>query len=642
MPNPFQQRASEYQRSEAEFLATLAPSLFRMTLDQYGDPQELLTKTVTFSAPPGAGKTTLARFFQFATLRRLLEQVHRTSDPAYEELLDFASERGFIEDDQVIICGARISLERDYRELDLIGYSQQRAHELLLSLLGARAIRAWRQMFLDAGIRTEDVNVIPTAAGAARLAHLGGPSFDQLAQRASEVEATLYELTANFVPPPEDVLLQRLGGQFYPLLAIESFALKGVAEPIRPLLMLDDAHWMNRTQRQVLMTHLTLREVTIARWILQRMDALDPSEALMWKADDATSPIEGIQMSRSVVDVRMTQAPDDKRGAVRRNFRRAASEIASRYMVHIPELSRSGITTLSCLDVRARSTSRQQELARQMADDATRELGISHAQVDQIWQRVYAFLSARQHEYDVETIAPAMVSILLHRQNRRARQGSLFDQSEDESLAEEVLVDADVDVAAGAQIQLCHKCDVPYLGGADVVADLGMENAETFLQLSWQLVRLLETQEILRRDQSTSLSVKQQHDALVREGQRIVSAWSFPHAVAVRRLVSAIAEMCIARSLLPNAPLGGGANAIGIECSAFGGIMEYGKLVEALRFGVGYNAFTLVHGRKTKGKYWSILELGGPVIAAYRLTPRRGGFIPIDLTTLVEMLGEGA
>ena len=110
----------------------------------------------------------------------------------------------------------------------------------------------------------------------------------------------------------------------------------------------------------------------------------------------------------------------------------------------------------------------------------------------------------------------------------------------------------------------------------------------------------------------------------------------------MRKLVAGIVEMCLARSLEPNAPLGGGANAIGIERSDFAKIMEHPKLVETLRFGVGYNAFTLIHGRKTKGKIWTILELSGPVIAFNGLTPRRGGFVPITLKTLTALLDGGA
>lgn len=637
MPNPFQQRASEYQRNESEFLATLTPSLFRMTLDHYDDPQELLTKTVVLTAPPGSGKTTMARFFQYATLKRLIDHVQRTSDRMYEELQDFAIERGFIQDGRVVVCGARISLERDYRELSLIGYSQQRSHELMLSLLGARAVLAWRQAFSDAGIPIAEIVVVPTTLGGARLEHLGGTNFNALVERAAQVEEIIYKLTASFIPPTEEELLQQLGGQFYPLLAIDGFRIPGEEEPLRPLLMIDDAHWADRAQHQALMSHLTLRELSMARWVLQRMEALDPKDTLIWGQAGVVPATDGIQRHRSVVDIRMTQAPEDKRGAVRRNFRRAAAEIASRYMTHIPDLARNGINSLAGLDVKSEATKKQKEFLQALPEKAAKDLQIPVAQVEQIRQRVYDFVG-KQPDFDTETIAPAMVSILLHRQFNRTPQRTLFDTVQDESLVEDVVVEADADVAAGAQVHLWHGFGVPYLGGLEVVADLGTENVETFLQLAWQLVRLLETQVVVRGDKSTSLTVKQQHDALTKEGERIVSEWSFPHAMAVRRLADGIARMCVNRSLEKNAPLGGGAIAVGIEQSAFAKVMEHPKLAEALRFGIGYSAFTLIPGRKTKGKFWTLLELGGPLIAAYGLTPRRGGFIPTQLKTLADMI----
>lgn len=641
MPNPFQQRASEYRRNEAEFLATLAPSLFRMTLDHYDDPHELLNKTTVFSAPPGSGKTTLARFFQFTTLRRLAEQVQRTSDRVYDELMDFATERGFIQEGRPVVFGARISFERDYRELALIGYTPHRAHELMLSLLGARAVLAWRQAFEDAGVAPEDVEIIPTPLGGARLEHLGGANFGKVAERAAQVESIIYALTASFVPPSEEELLQRLGGPFYPLLAFDGFKMPGYAEPLKPLLMIDDAHWADRAQHKALMEHLTLREVTMSRWVLQRMEALDARDALIWGEEGAVPATDNIQRQRTIVDVRMTQAPEDKRGAVRRAFRRAAAEIASRYMAQLPDLSRNGITTLSGLAVKAVATERQKEQIRQLSESTATGLKIPPVQVEQIRQRVYEYLG-RQADFDTETIAPAMVSILLHRQFNRTPQQALFDAGADASLAEEVVVDADLEVAAGAQVHLWHKLKVPYLGGLDTVADLGTENVETFLGLAWELVRLLQTQEITRGDRSTSLEVREQHEAIRKASEKLIREWSFPHAISVRKLVAGIVEMCLARSLEPNAPLGGGANAIGIERSDFARIMEHPKLVETLRFGVGYNTFTLIHGRKTKGKIWTILELSGPVIAFNGLTPRRGGFVPITLKTLSGLLDGGA
>jgi hypothetical protein len=171
----------------------------------------------------------------------------------------------------------------------------------------------------------------------------------------------------------------------------------------------------------------------------------------------------------------------------------------------------------------------------------------------------------------------------------------------------------------------------------EVVADLGTDNVEMFLQFAWKLVGLIEAQVILRGDRMEPLTIKQQHDALAQEGRRIVEGWSFPHALAVRRLVHGIAKLCVARSCEDTAPLGGGANAVAVEMGAFAKVLERGQLSEVLRFAVGYSALTLIPGRRTKGKVWTVLELGGPAIAAYGLTPERGGFVPISLDALHQL-----
>ncbi len=177
--------------------------------------------------------------------------------------------------------------------------------------------------------------------------------------------------------------------------------------------------------------------------------------------------------------------------------------------------------------------------------------------------------------------------------------------------------------------------------GLDTLADLGSENAETALQLAWQIIRLLEASLIAYdRRGSTALSVNDQHEALRRESERILSEWSFPYAVEVRRLVDRIARRCVDRSLEDSAPLGGGAHAIGIDQEKFGAVLEEPRFREVLRFACGYNALVLTPGRRAKGKIWTLLELCGPAIAAHGLTTSRGGFIPLKVNELIAMIDE--
>ncbi len=639
MTNPFQQRASEHQRSDAEFLSTLTPELFRIALDGSHDSQRLLSKTTVFSAPPGAGKTTMARFFQYTTLRRLQELIRRDNDSTYRQLHDFAVERALIRGGQVAVCGARISLERDYRELSMLGYTPQRANDLMISLLSARAVLVWKQMFIDTNVPLECVRIKPTSQGGARLDRMGGDSFPALAARAAQVEAIIYAATARFIPPTENEILEQLGEAFFPLLAIESFVTDEQSQPLVPLLMIDDAHWIEKTQHDELMGHLTLREVAIGRWVFQRMEALDVAETLLWGAGVPSTA--KTKRGRDFEDIRLTQALDEQRGAARKNFRRAAEEVSSRYISQLPDLTRHSVRSMNGLTTKVDPSPQVLEAVMALPEQTAAELHIPKLQLEQIRERVYSYLSRKTEDLRLEVLAPAMMNILLHRQNRhnaRQVQRGLFPE---ERMAEPAAVDPDLDVVAGAQVQLWHQHGLPFLAGFDTVADLGTENVETFLQLAWQLVRLLETQAV-RSDRLESLTVKQQHDALQKEAGHIVKAWSFPHATNVRKLSDAIAKICITRSLEPSAPLGGGANAIGVEQSEFADVIHNRALADTLFYGMAYSAFTLIPGRKAKDKVWSLVELGGATIAFHGLTTRRGGFVPMKLPELAALLGEGA
>lgn len=639
MPNPFKHRASEYQGNELEFLATLTPSLFRMTLDEYENPEDLLTRAVVFSAPPGTGKTTLSRFFQFATLSRLLDKQSRSPDKPHEDLLQLASEREFVSHGRVSVCGARVSLERDYRDLALLGYRQETADRLLLSLLGARAVLAWRRGFRDAGLDVSSIRVVPTSEGGARLDSLGGSNFQRIAERAERVESQLFQLTTRFVPPNEQELLEEIQSSFLPLVAISRFELPDNHGQVLPLLMMDDAHSISREQHDALLSHLSSREIVIGRWVLQRMEALDAEGVIAWGDETRPNLTSGLQRSRSVLDIRMTQSYDEARGAVRKRFRKAVAELVSRNIAQMPNLTRLGIT-IPNLEERSEPTDKQLEKLNKHMESAVLQLELPPTQVEQIVDGVKEYLREKP-QYSSNGLLPPMATILLHRQFKRAPQRSLFDESSQPELAEEVQVSPGPGVLAGAQVHAWHRSGLPYLGGLDTLADLGSENAETALQLAWQIIRLLEASLIAYdRRGSTALSVNDQHEALRRESRRILNEWSFPYAVEVRRLVDRIARRCIDRSLEDTAPLGGGANAIGIDQEKFRAVLEEPRLREVLRFACGYNALMLTPGRKTKGRTWTLLELCGPAIAAHGLTTSRGGFIPLQVSELVAMVDE--
>jgi hypothetical protein len=108
----------------------------------------------------------------------------------------------------------------------------------------------------------------------------------------------------------------------------------------------------------------------------------------------------------------------------------------------------------------------------------------------------------------------------------------------------------------------------------------------------------------------------------------MIDAWRFRERKLVRAMVDGIAKECIAKTLEPNASLGGGPNAFGISQEEFEKIPnDYPRLAEVLKYGVGYNAIHIKQDHGTKHENWALVELGGVAIISNGLSFRRGNFL---------------
>jgi hypothetical protein len=169
-----------------------------------------------------------------------------------------------------------------------------------------------------------------------------------------------------------------------------------------------------------------------------------------------------------------------------------------------------------------------------------------------------------------------------------------------------------------------HHFDRPYYFGTDDLCDASSENAELFLQLSAILVDAVATQVI--RSKPSILDGATQQQLLRERARRIIEAWSFPYFDQVKKLVTRVAEQCVATSLQPNGWLV--PNAYGIPQAEFDQLpTSHPDLARVLQFAVAYNALLVVAHAECKGKQWCLLELGGPICLAHGLSLKRGGFL---------------
>ena len=637
MPNPFEQRATEYLRDDEAFLAVVTPEPLAAFFQKPAAEGRLFDRLTLIVGTPGSGKTTLARLFEFPTISTLLRKQSMTE---YRPLLDMLTECGGIRKNQPAVVGTRVPMESEYRELWDMPYPVEIKNRFLIGLLQARAVLSWIRKLEASGVPLDDIRVIPRQDAQAGLRAIGGTSGEDVFARARAIELAIYKVSAALLAPPLESVGPDATAAYRPFDVIEALGIR--SDPtvlhLRPLVILDDAHTLHNEQFAFVRQWLTRRELRVSRWLLTRLDALAPSDVLA--ETPGVGHDSGFDRARDVTRISMQDR--GRRRYDRVLFRRMAADMASRYLAQMPTFGRRRLNSLADLlatDPEPITGARLVEL-RTHVTDLRRRYGITERRHADFESRVRRHLrNAVDASEDLEL---AMLSILYERYARRTRGGSLFGDAVDPDPRRPILVDGSV--ADGARIQLHHKYGRPYYFGIETLSDASSENAEQFLRLSARLVAQLETR-LIRRTGSATLKSREQHKLLVERATELVHDWDFPESSLVRRLAERIARDCRARTLEGSAPLGAGANAVGVPQEEFNILVEKDiRLARVLKFGVAYNAFSVLPNHGTKNRAWCLIELGGVTIVRFGLTLKRGGFVErraIDLRQFLSSRDDG-
>jgi hypothetical protein len=637
MDNPFLRRATEFLRDDEAFLAIVSPDPVTQFLKKPGKEGTLYDRLVLLRGTPGSGKTTLAKLFEYPTLSALLRNSEIST---YQALVAALTECGAIENDLPTVLGCRLALDTDYRDFWQFPYSDNLKLGLMTGLIQARTVLGWLRHLKSVGIEPDSVQIVPRADAEAIVDAIGGTRGSDILARARSVETALYQVLGALIAPSEAEISRSATSAYHPFDIIEYIAVPdprgtGQALHLRPLAIFDDAHALHPAQFTALNHWLAHRSLRICRWLIARFDALQPQEALASIVDDRPDAVSypGLKADREIETI-LLQSVGPRREQ-RTQFRKMAKDMASRYLRKYDLLSSKNLVSLGDLlrnDLTPISASKLAQLESKIAG-VQKKLRVSEARKQTLWKEVEDFRTAGQPV--PKDVGLAMLSILMHRYDKRRGQPSMFESDDDPEPSKPVAANASV--LEAARLQLMHEFDQAFYYGIDDLCDASCENAEQFLQLAGALVETIATQVI--REKGASLDPRMQHKLLRQRGERIIEGWNFPHHIQVRCLVTQIAEKCVTTTLQPNGWLT--PNAFGIRQDEFGSLTaSQPDLARVLQFAVAYNAVTLVPHYPCKDKEWCLLELGGMVILKHGLTLKRGGFLEGTTQQLLAMLQE--
>lgn len=632
MANPFEKRATEYLADTEAFLAVVTPEPLITFFKRHARSGSLYDRLTIVTGTPGSGKTTLARLFEYSTVNTLLRNPRAAT---YRSLADALNQCGVLENLVPRVLGARVPLESEYREFWEFPYAGDVKMSLTARLLESRSVIRWLRQLNSAGIPLTEVEIVPRAGAEAALEQIGGRRGDAVLAKARQIERAVYRIVRALVPPQLQSLGESISTPYRPFDVIEAirFPWDGADISVTPLAIFDDAHSLHPIQYERLQRWLAAREMKIGRWILTRLDALQPAHVL-GREDEPD-----VQRLRVLTEIRMQQ-PADR--SARPAFRKMAKDMSSRYLHQMDAFNRRGLTDLGDLLLTGAPTLSVKKLATLTArvDAVQRRVGASDSRRRDLERQVETYFRASTTNIATPELMLAATAIALERYGKRTPQPTLdlFAVEEPEP-SKPITIDASV--IDGARIHLLHEWNLPYYVGFDALCDASTENAEQFLQLAARLVAQAETQ--LIRGRQAAITPLEQDRIIRRRAAELINAWDFPHHKEVRRLTDEIARQCLMRSLEGNAPLGGGANAWGIPAEQFAALPgEHPRLARILQFAIAYNAVQLKPDHATKGRMWCLLELGGPVAVHHGLTLRRGGFCEREVADLAASVeGDG-
>lgn len=615
--NPFFARASEQHRDAHQFVTTFGAGALDML------PGAAWDRLVLLRSSPGAGKTSLMRLF----IPENLEWVRRRiphSEPVRRALLEL----GAIDEERVNKLGVLIDLDRDYRSLLDLPLPSDTGQKLFFRLLDVRIlVGAIRSALSLAGLPFPDAvgEVRFDAAGDSRLEalleRLGGPEASGIHEYARATERSILGLLDALVE--SDVREIPSGhSELYSLSVIDSakILVHGEQTAAQPMVMFDDGHSLDRTQRDALLVELRRRRPSVARWYSERFEALSDQELL------AGGGLEGRDVALVDLDSIAREGSNDGKRFTRGRHDRVLADIARRRAQH--QLATHAQENQDFLDLL--EDDRDTALG-----DATEEvLRTLEARVLELGgaddrYRVWVDHARSLAGFEAATVWRELEVLIQRDQNR---QPDLFDDSlSTVDFAER----SSPAVREGCALAVAEEFKLPYYAGSSMVTRLGSHNAHQFLNVCGDLFAEMLVDVSLGR--SPRLDAARQHRVLRLASERYWESIprTVPHGRDVQALVREIVAIATEEKAKPRMPYPPGVTGTAILMAERKLLLDPDyrastpgaeRLFSALASAVSHNVLSAELDYSVKGNRYMVLYLNRLLCPRFMLPLGYGSF----------------
>ncbi|MBC9813944.1 hypothetical protein H9Y05_15815 [Crocinitomicaceae bacterium CZZ-1] len=608
--NPFVMRNAEKIESSEQFIRLYDTTILDALTQKY-DEGKLWDNIIYIHSSPGAGKTSLLRVFEPASLKAL-----RGNRSNYKAFFSRMEHLGTVSNERINLLGVSLQCTRNYETLEELSLSDGHKTRYFFSLLNARIVIATLRSILQLENLT-----FPEGLNRIKYEYKDESNFflqesfvngKQLYDWASSIERGVYKAIDSFLPDLNDV--QGHDELFaFSVLQPEHFTIDGERVFNRILFMLDDTHKLTPTQRKKLETYLRERRGNFSIWISERLEALEPKENLR------------TTYGRDYLEINIETYWHDRQKKLKESLINIANTRAN--------LSTEGLSSFS-------------DYIESNIDEEDFKLGFNNV-VESTLERIKKmtehtikydewkdYLYARSKNSSPLELAHLYkkVEILITRLVKKDQLSLEFPLSVEELQAK---LDGS-DVTPAAKLFVAKESEVPFYHGLSTLVDLSSNNFEQFLNFSSDLFEEMLSNKLL--GEQISLSPERQEKII----QKVVEKkWDdlpkqIPYAKDVVKFLSEFGAFAKQQTYQRNAPYGAGINGFTVKEKNTGKLFIENKWYENEVYTVLINvistciSYNLLEVRKTKqgekNQEWGVYYLNRWLCVKFGLPLSYGGF----------------